>query len=143
MTFLSPELNSILNAISAVLLGAGFFFILTGRWRRHAAMMISATAVSTAFLAFYLLYHLEHGEKSTKLSHAPHWLRNLYLAVLLPHLLMAVVMLPMIYLTLYRAFRRDWAGHHRIALPTFWVWMYVSVSGVVVYFLLYHTALAS
>jgi protein SCO1/2/putative membrane protein len=105
--------------------------------------MGAATLVSSVFLACYLTYHIEHGERSTHLSHAPHWLRTIYLCVLLPHLFLAVAMLPMIVMTLLRAWRRDWVNHPRIARPTFWIWMYVSVSGVVVYLLLYHTALNS
>ena len=108
--------------------------IRAGKWKAHACFMISATVVSAAFLACYLTYHAIHGEKSTKL-HAHDWLRNLYLLVLLPHLVLAVGMLPMIYLTLLRAYRRQWPSHRAIALPTFWIWMYVSFSGVVVYFL--------
>ena len=105
--------------------------------------MVAATVVSAVFLACYLTYHILNGEKSTATSHAPHWLRVLYLWVLLPHLLLAVGMLPMIFLTLYRAYRRDWEAHRRIAPPTFWIWLYVSVTGVIVYFMLYHTSLVS
>jgi uncharacterized membrane protein YozB (DUF420 family) len=138
-----PELNASLNAISAILLLIGYCLIKSGRWRAHGWTMASATFVSAVFLACYLTYHILHGERSTKLSHAPHWLRTIYLCVLFPHLLFAVAMLPMIYLTLLRAYRRDWINHLKIARPTFWIWMYVSLSGVVVYLLLYHTALNS
>ena len=138
-----PELNATLNAVSAILLVIGFCFIKSGRWYAHACMMISATCVSAVFLACYLTYHILHGERSARLSHAPHSLRMFYFAVLFPHLILAVAMLPMIYLTLYRAYRRDWVRHRKIAPPTFWIWLYVSVSGVAVYFLLYHTALNS
>ncbi|MGA3067001.1 MAG: DUF420 domain-containing protein [Tepidisphaeraceae bacterium] len=143
MTYGFPELNATLNAASAILLLVGYCLIKSGRWRAHGWTMASATLVSAVFLACYLTYHILHGERSTKLSHAPHWLRTIYLFVLLPHLFLAVAMLPMIYLTLLRAYRRDWPNHRRIAPPTFWIWMYVSVSGVVVYLLLYHTALYS
>jgi uncharacterized membrane protein YozB (DUF420 family) len=138
-----PELNASLNAISAILLVVGYILIKTGRWRAHAWTMGSATFVSAIFLACYLTYHILHGERSTKLSHAPHWLRMVYFNVLFPHLLLAVVMLPMIFLTLLRAYRRDWVRHKQIAPLTFWIWLYVSISGVVVYLLLYHTALNS
>lgn len=141
MTYGLVEVNATLNAASAGLLGVGFVLIKSGKWRLHACAMISATAVSAAFLACYLTYHYLHGEKTTRL-HANDWLRNVYLAVLIPHLILAVAMLPMIYLTLLRACRRQWAKHRKIAPPTFWIWMYVNVSGVVVYFMLYHTRLA-
>jgi uncharacterized membrane protein YozB (DUF420 family) len=143
MNWITPELNATLNAVSAVLLCCAYIFIKTGRWRAHAATMISATSVSAVFLACYLTYHYLHGEKSTRLSHAPHWLRAIYLTILLPHLTLAVVMLPMIFLTLWRAAHKNWSAHRRIARPTFWIWLYVSVTGVIVYWMLYHTSLSS
>jgi protein SCO1/2/putative membrane protein len=138
-----PAINATLNATSGILLCTGFLFIRAGKWRAHATMMISATVVSTVFLACYLTYHYLNGEHNTAASHAPHWLRTIYLFVLFPHLILAVAMLPMICLTLLRAYRRDWIRHRKIAVPTFWIWLYVSVTGVIVYFLLYHTTLAS
>jgi uncharacterized membrane protein YozB (DUF420 family) len=136
-----PAINASLNALSGVLLLIGFRLIKAGNWRAHAYTMISATFVSTIFLACYLGYHYENGEKSTGLH--PGALRDLYLAILFPHLLAALILLPMIAMTLWRAWNRDWVRHMKIAKPTFWVWLYVSVSGVVVYFMLYHTALAN
>ena len=140
---LTPALNATLNATCAVLLCLAFVFIKTGRWRAHGWSMVAATAVSVVFLTCYLIYHYEHGERSTAATHAPHWLRLTYLSILFPHLVLAVVMLPMIAVTLLRAYRRDWRAHRRISVPTFWIWMYVSVTGVIVFFMLYHTALAS
>ena len=105
--------------------------------------MITATVVSVAFLTCYLTYHYMYGEHSTRATHAPHWLRYLYLVILFPHLVLAIAMLPMIYVTLLRPYRRDWINHRRIAVPTFWIWLYVSVTGVVIYFLLYHSPLAT
>jgi uncharacterized membrane protein YozB (DUF420 family) len=138
-----PSVNATLNTVSGLLLCLGYFFIRTGRWRAHAASMISATVVSTAFLICYLTYHYRFGERSTRHSHAPHWLREIYLTILFPHLLLAMVMLPMIYLTLLCAWRRDWENHRRIARPTFWIWLYVSATGVAIYFMLYHSRLAT
>jgi uncharacterized membrane protein YozB (DUF420 family) len=143
VTTVLPTVNATLNAASCVLLCTGFVFIKSGRWRAHAYTMVTATVVSTAFLICYLTYHYMYGERSTRETHAPHWLRYLYLLILFPHLLLAMVMLPMIYLTLLRAYLRDWAGHHKIAVPTFWIWLYVSVTGVIIYFLLYHSQLAT
>jgi uncharacterized membrane protein YozB (DUF420 family) len=142
VTYGLVEVNATLNATSAILLATAFLCIKYGKWKAHGWLMVSATVVSAVFLACYLTYHYQNGEKSTRL-HSGDWLRTLYLLVLLPHLVLAVGMLPMIYLTLTRAYNRQWPKHKRIALPTFWIWLYVSFSGVVVYFMLYHTRLAT
>ena|ERR1043165_2002280 len=134
-----PQLNAGLNSTSALLLVVGFAMIKTGRVRAHATLMIAAAATSAAFLACYLVYHSHVGEVSTKqMTWLPHWLRMLYLAILFPHLLLAIIMLPMIAMTFWRAARRDWVGHRRIASTTFFVWLYVSVTGVLIYWMLYH-----
>jgi len=138
-----PAVDATLNAASCILLCLGFLFIKTGRWRAHGFTMVTATAVSTAFLVCYLANHYLHGVHTTVRSQAPHWLRYTYLAILFPHLFLAMVMLPMIYLTLLRAYRRDWINHRRIAIPTFCIWLYVSVTGVIIYFMLYHSRLAT
>jgi uncharacterized membrane protein YozB (DUF420 family) len=138
-----PAVDATLNGTSGVLLCLGFFFIKTGRWRAHGITMVTATAVSTAFLVCYLINHYLHGVHTTNHTQAPNWLRYTYLAILFPHLLLAMAMLPMIYLTLLRAYRRDWINHRRIAIPTFWIWLYVSVTGVIIYFMLYHSRLAT
>ena len=138
-----PTLNASLNALSGILIVLAFIFVHQRRWRAHGYTMVAATAVSAVFLACYLTYHALEGEKSTKTSHAPHWLRDLYLLILLPHLLLAIIMLPMIAVTLWRAYNRQWARHKRMSVPTFWVWLYVSVTGVIVYWMLYHTTLVS
>ncbi len=140
MRFITPELNATLNSISAVLLVCGYFLIKQGNWRAHATMMICATVISAVFLVCYVTYHAMYGEKSTT-AH-PGLLRDIYLVILLPHLVLAIGMLPMILATLWRAYHRDWSRHRRIARPTFWIWLYVSVTGVIVYFMLYHTSLS-
>ena len=89
-----PEVDATLNAASCLLLCLGFFFIKTGRWRAHGFTMVTATAVSTAFLICYLTNHYLHGVHTTVHSQAPHWLRYTYLAILFPHLFLAMVMLP-------------------------------------------------
>lgn len=133
-----PHLNASLNAVSALLLTAGFVQIRRGRWRVHAALMITACVTSAAFLACYLYYHHRVGEISTRQMHwLPHWLRMIYLAILFPHLLLAIVMPPMIAITLWRAGKRNWMKHRAIARPTLIVWLYVSVSGVAIYWMLY------
>ena len=134
-----PHINACLNASSAILLIVGILLIKRGRYRSHAITMIMAALVSAAFLACYLIYHYKTGEQSTKqMSWIPPWLRIIYLLILFPHLLLAVVMLPMIYLAFHRAYRRQWEKHRRIAKPTFYIWLYVSVTGVVIYWMLYH-----
>jgi len=134
-----PHLNAALNASSTILLVVGYLFIKRARYRSHAVVMIFASLTSAAFLACYLIYHYQVGEISTRqMSWIPPWLRILYLAILFPHLLLAMVMLPMIIITLYRASRRQWTKHRRIAIPTFFIWLYVSMTGVVIYWMLYH-----
>jgi len=134
-----PHINAGLNASSTVLLIVGILLIKKGRYRSHAVMMILASLVSAAFLGCYLLYHYKTGEQSTKhMTWLPTWLRTVYLLILIPHLLLAFFMLPMIVMTLYRAYRRQWERHRKIAKPTFFIWLYVSVTGVVIYWMLYH-----
>jgi len=142
MSFGFPELDASLNATSGLLLCAGYGFVKRRKWRAHGWTMVLATVVSAIFLVFYLTYHYQHGERSTR-GHGAHWLRLTYLSVLIPHLILAVGMLPMIFLTLLRAYRRDWEAHRRLARRTIVVWLFVSVTGVIVYFMLYHTALAT
>src|SRR5207237_9815558 len=125
-----PAIDAILNGRAAVLLLVAYVCIRQGNIRAHAYLMLSAVIVSAVFLGFYLFYHYHAGEKSTKNLGLPGWLRGIYLAILLPHLLLAMGMLPMIVVTLWRAYQRDWVGHRRISRPTFWIWLYVSVMGV-------------
>jgi len=136
-----PALDASLNTLSAILLVSGFIFIKQRKYRAHGWAMGSASVVSAIFLTCYLAYHLQHGEHNTSRSPAPHWLRMTYLAILFPHLLLAVGMLPFIFLALLRAYKRDWFNHRRIAPYALAMWLYVSVTGVVVYFMLYHTSL--
>ena len=136
-----PVVNASLNGVATVLLLAGYTFIKRRRVspsavRYHAVLMIATVVVSAAFLTSYLTYHYRVGHKSSGLPPGP--LKTVYLAILFPHILLAAVMVPMILLTLWRAYRRQWDRHRRIARPTFWIWLYVSVTGVVIYWMLYH-----
>jgi uncharacterized membrane protein YozB (DUF420 family) len=134
-----PAINAGLNSASTLLLIAAYVCIRGKRVRPHAYLMISALVTSAGFLALYLYYHFHVGEVSTKgMTYLPRWLRGLYLAILFPHLILATGMLPMIVMTLIRAYQRNWVKHRRIARPTFWIWLYVSVTGVVIYWMLYH-----
>lgn len=134
-----PAINAVLNGCSSVLLLLAYISIKQKRVRRHAYLMVSALVTSALFLVGYLIYHYHVGEKSTaQMTWLPGWLRAVYLAILFPHLVLAMVMLPMIFMTLLRAYQRNWQKHRKIASPTFWIWMYVSVTGVVIYWMLYH-----
>jgi putative membrane protein len=129
-----PALNASLNGLSAILLATGFGFIRRRQIGRHRACMVAAFGVSTAFLVSYVVYHAEHG--STPFS-GEGWIRPVYFSLLASHVLLAIAVLPLALVTLYRAWRADFAGHRRIAEITFPIWMYVSVTGVLVYWMLY------
>jgi putative membrane protein len=129
-----PALNAILNSISATLLVTGYGFIRNGNRNAHRNCMIAAFATSTLFLISYLTYHYLHG--STKFQ-GQGILRSVYFAILLTHTILAVTIVPMIFVTLSRALRQRFDKHRRIARWTLPLWLYVSVTGVVVYLMLY------
>ena len=104
--------------------------------RRHAQLMLSALATSAVFLVFYITSYVVYGDRSSGLP--PGLFRTAYLLMLASHVLLAMVMLPMIGVTLWHAYRRNWVRHRRIARPTYWIWLYVSVTGVLIYLVLYH-----
>ncbi len=133
-----PTLNAFLNGTSAILLVVGVMLIHRGHREAHARVMLAATAVSAAFLASYLYYHFVVVPRD---GHTPFggegWLKKAYLGLLVTHVLGAIVNLPMILRTLWLAHREDWARHRYWARRTFPLWLYVSVTGVVVYLALY------
>jgi len=136
-----PLVNATLNGTSAVLLAAAYVFIKRGRVRAHGWTMVSAVVTSTAFLACYLTYHAikaRHGETVTRFPPGP-W-QPVYRAVLWTHTPLAGNILPLIALTLWRAYRRQWDRHRRISVITLPLWFYVSVTGVIIYLMLYHLA---
>lgn len=139
-----PPINAGLNATSAALLITAYVFVKRRSYRVHASLTISAFIVSSLFLSLYLFhkYLLFKATGSAETSTAnvhPALLRYAYLFVLLlPHVLLAIVMLPMILTTFFFAATRRWSAHKKLAYPTFIVWLYVSISGVLVYFTLYH-----
>jgi putative membrane protein len=135
-----PGINCVLNLTSALCLVAGFACI---RWRSvrlHAAAMLAAFSASTLFLASYVTYHYMRQWKYEQ-AHTPYSgegvMKAIYYAVLLSHAVLAVVVVPLVLRTLYLALRRRWTAHRRWARWTFPLWLYVSVTGVVVYFMLY------
>jgi putative membrane protein len=131
-----PAINASLNFISTVFISTGWYLIRHGAWRRHMACMITAVIASTAFLVGYIVYHVHVGEKSTHFT-AQGIVRSLYFAMLISHILLAFVTLPLVILTLIPVFHRRWDRHRRIARWTIPIWLYVSVTGVLVYLMLY------
>jgi putative membrane protein len=130
-----PTVDAALNAASAALLTLGFIFIRRGNVRAHKACMLSAVATSTLFLACYLTYHYFHG--TTRFT-GQGTVRPLYFAILISHTVLAAAIVPLVVTTLYRALRGRFNLHRRIARWTLPAWLYVSVTGVVVYWMLYH-----
>ena len=134
---LLAAINASLNGVSATLLVLAFIFIKRRMVAAHAWTMIAALFTSTVFLVCYLTSHYMYGERTTEYMARIGALRYVYLALLASHILLAVGMLPLIAMALVRAYRRQWQRHHKIASPAFFIWFYVSVTGVVVYLLLY------
>jgi putative membrane protein len=130
-----PHVNAVLNTTSALLLLAGFRFIRRGRIQAHRNCQVTAVVTSTLFLVSYLTYHYYHG--STRFA-GQGLVRPLYFAILITHTILAVVIVPLIVVTLYRAARGDFIRHRRLARWTLPLWLYVSVTGVIVYLMLYH-----
>ena len=129
-----PHVNAGLNATSAVLLSAGYYFIRRGRVNAHLRCMVAAVVVSIVFLASYLVYHFNHG--STRFA-GQGVIRPVYFTILLTHTVLAVVIVPLVITTVRRAWRGQFDRHTRVARWTLPLWAYVSVTGVLVYLLLY------
>jgi putative membrane protein len=131
-----PAVNASLNAASAVFLVAGYAMIRQKRVPLHRACMLGATAVSLVFLVSYLAYHAQAG--STRFQ-GQGWIRYVYFTILLTHTILAMITaLGLVPVTLYRALRGDFERHRALARWTFPIWLYVSVTGVIIYFMLYH-----
>jgi len=128
-----PAVNAALNALSTVFLTLGFVFIRRGRMRAHRNCMVSALCTSTLFLVSYLYYHFHAG----RTVFPENWFKPIYLAILLTHTVLAVAILPLVITTVALAIRGRFASHKKIARWTWPMWMYVSVTGVVIYLLLY------
>ncbi len=133
-----PPLNAALNATSAVLLAAGFAFIRAKRVAAHKACMLTAVAVSAVFLTSYLYYHYHAG--STPFQ-GQGFVRTLYFTILISHTILAIVILPLVIITVTFALRGRIERHRRIARWTLPLWFYVSVTGVVIYWMLYQMPL--
>jgi len=129
-----PGLNALLNGVSAVFLTTGYLLIRRRRIRQHRACMIAAFATSTLFLLSYVIYHANAGSKPFP---GTGLIRLVYFAVLIPHVILAAFVLPLSLVTLSRALSGRFAQHARIARWALPIWLYVSVTGVVVYWMLY------
>lgn len=129
-----PAVNATLNGLSACLLACGYFFIKRKNIRAHRNCMITAFVTSTLFLVSYLVYHANVGRTVFK---EPAAFRPIYLTILLTHTVLAVVIVPMILVSLSRALKERFEAHKIIARWTWPLWMYVSVTGVVIYWILY------
>lgn len=130
-----PTLNAILNATSGILVVVGYLMVRRKKVNAHRACMLAAVTVSILFLISYLFYHYHAG--ATRFA-GTGWVRPLYFTILISHTVLAVVIVPMVIVTLRRAYRGDFARHVRVARWTFPLWLYVSVTGVLVYLMLYH-----
>ena len=136
-----PAINATLNGISFLLLVTGFILIKQKKWKAHGITMIAAVISSSLFLVGYLVhkffhYNIRLSTRFPNLSDA--WKYTYGFVILIPHLILEVVMLPFIYLGLYRAYKRDWLRHKAVNRFTIWIWLYVSLTGVLIYYLLYH-----
>ncbi len=130
-----PAVNATLNGLSAVFLTTGYAFIKRGNKTAHRNCMIAAVCTSAIFLACYLTYHIQ--VKTVTRFVDPAWFRPIYLLILLTHTVLAAAIVPLILVTLFRARKQQFEAHKKIARWTWPIWLYVSVTGVVIYLLLY------
>jgi uncharacterized membrane protein YozB (DUF420 family) len=129
-----PLLNATLNGLSFLILMLGFFFIRNNKVATHKRCMLAALSVSVLFLISYLIYHYNVGSVHfTKQG----WIRPVYFTILLTHTVLAITLVPMVTITLVRGLKERFDKHRKIARWTLPIWMYVSVTGVVVYLMLY------
>jgi uncharacterized membrane protein YozB (DUF420 family) len=129
-----PALNATLNGIAAMLLVSGYLLIKRGRQQQHQWCMIGALATSALFLISYVTYHLNAGSRPFQGQGA---IRPVYFAILITHVVLAAIIVPLALVTATRGLRAQFDRHVRIARWTFPIWLYVSVTGVVIYLMLY------
>jgi putative membrane protein len=130
-----PAVNACFNALSTVFLSVGYVYIRRGRQTAHRNCMIAAVCTSALFLAGYLTYHF-NVQGVTRFTN-PEWFRPIYLVILLTHTVLATAILPLVIVSLVLAFRRRFETHRKVSRWTWPIWMYVSVTGVGIYLLLY------
>lgn len=129
-----PALNALLNGTSAALLVLGYLAIRMKRIQAHRRLMLGAFAASSLFLVSYLVYHFQAGSKGFT---GTGWIRPVYFTILISHTVLAAAIVPLAVMTLRRGLKRMHPGHERLARWTLPLWLYVSVTGVVIYFMLY------
>ena len=129
-----PTVNALLNSISAILLATGYMFVRRRQLAAHRVCMLAAFGTSGLFLLSYLIYHFNVGSVAFT---GQGWIRFTYFTILISHVILAVTVLPLALLTLNHAMRERFDRHRNIARLTLPIWMYVSVTGVVVYVMLY------
>jgi uncharacterized membrane protein YozB (DUF420 family) len=129
-----PALNAILNTISALLLLCGYVLVKSGARKAHQYCMTAALLVSASFLISYLIYHYHIGSRPYE---GEGLIRYLYFTILITHSILAAVLVPLVPVTVIRAWRKNFAGHKSIARKTFPIWVYVSITGVLIYLMLY------
>lgn len=129
-----PTVNATLNTISAILLTTGYVLIRQRRIEAHKKCMLAAFAVSVLFLISYVIYHANAG--STPFTRQG-WIRPVYFTILISHIILAFVIVPLALRTLYLAWRERFEQHRRIAKITLPIWLYVSITGVLIYIMLY------
>lgn len=129
-----PAINAALNSASAVLLTAGYLFIRNKNVTAHRLCMLSALATSALFLTSYLVYHFQVGSVPFR---GQGWIRAVYFTVLISHTSLAVAVVPLVLVALARALKGSFERHKRVARWTLPLWLYVSITGVVVYWMLY------
>lgn len=135
-----PALNAGLNLLSALFLSLGYYHIRQGRQTTHQRFMVAAFITSILFLVSYLTYHTyvaHYLGKGPTVFRDPAWFRPFYLAILLTHTVLAMVVVPMVLRSLYLAWKGRFESHRKLSRWTWPVWMYVSVTGVAIYLLLY------
>jgi len=135
-----PHLNAALNALAGLLLVVAYTFIRRGNIQAHRACMLAAFATSAVFLTSYVIYHAQIGSQPFT---GTGFIRIVYFAILIPHVILAAAVLPLAIVTLRRGLIRDDARHRRIARWTLPIWLFVSVTGVIVYLMLYQIYPAS
>jgi putative membrane protein len=131
-----PALNAILNSVSAILLITGYFFIRQKNIKAHKTSMISAFITSTLFLTSYLIYHFSKELGPTRFL-GEGIIRPVYFFILITHTILAIIIVPMVFVTFSRALKKRFDLHRKISRWTLPIWLYVSVTGVIVYLMLY------
>lgn len=130
-----PHVNAILNAVSTILLIIGFVLIRSGRREQHRKVMIAALIVSAVFLASYLTYHFT---APIFVFPGTGWTIPVYYALLISHVILAIVATPLVIVTAARALKGTFERHRAVARWTIWIWLYVTITGVMIYAILYH-----